>query len=73
MLKLYKVHKKFKTNSDESHVLKDITMHIKEGEFVVIVGASGCGKSTLLRMISGLEEVSEGEIHMQEKKYLVHM
>lgn len=43
-------------------VLKDISLQIVEGEFVVLVGPSGCGKSTLLRMIAGLEDVSEGEI-----------
>ena len=37
-------------------------LEIKSGEFIVFVGPSGCGKSTLLRMISGLEDVSEGEI-----------
>ena len=37
-------------------------LEIKSGEFVVFVGPSGCGKSTLLRMVSGLEEVSDGEI-----------
>jgi ABC-type sugar transport system ATPase subunit len=35
-------------------VIKDISLDIKDGEFVVFVGPSGCGKSTLLRMISGL-------------------
>ncbi|MBV7395958.1 ABC transporter ATP-binding protein [Mameliella sediminis] len=37
---------------------------IDEGEFVVLVGPSGCGKSTLLRMIAGLEEITEGELHI---------
>lgn len=43
-------------------VLKDIDLHIKDGEFVVFVGPSGCGKSTLLRIIGGLETASEGKI-----------
>jgi len=45
-----------------TEVLHDISMHIDEGEFVVLIGESGCGKSTLLRMICGLEEVSAGEL-----------
>lgn len=43
-------------------VIKDISLDIKEGEFVVFVGPSGCGKSTLLRMISGLETMSSGRV-----------
>ncbi|TDQ64024.1 multiple sugar transport system ATP-binding protein [Maritalea mobilis] len=44
------------------HVLKDINLDIKTGEFIVFVGPSGCGKSTLLRTISGLETISTGEL-----------
>jgi len=46
-------------------VIHGINLTINEGEFVVFVGPSGCGKSTLLRMIAGLEEVTEGEIHIK--------
>jgi multiple sugar transport system ATP-binding protein len=45
-------------------VLDTVSMHIHSGEFIVFLGPSGCGKSTLLRMIAGLEEVTEGEIHL---------
>ncbi|WP_420005998.1 ABC transporter ATP-binding protein [Arenibacterium sp. LLYu02] len=43
------------------NVLRDITLDIEDGEFIVLVGPSGCGKSTLLRMIAGLEPISGGE------------
>ena len=46
------------------HVIHGIDIDIKDGEFVALVGPSGCGKSTLLRMIAGLEELSDGEIHI---------
>jgi multiple sugar transport system ATP-binding protein len=42
--------------------VEDVSLHIEDGEFLVLVGPSGCGKSTLLRMIAGLEEVSRGGI-----------
>ncbi len=46
------------------NVIHGIDIDIRDGEFVVLVGPSGCGKSTLLRMIAGLEELSDGEIHI---------
>lgn len=47
--------------------LKNIHLHIKKGEFVVIVGLSGAGKSTLLRSINRLHEITEGEIFIDGK------
>jgi len=44
--------------------IENITFDVMKGEFVSIVGPSGCGKSTLLRMLSGLLEVTEGEIRV---------
>jgi multiple sugar transport system ATP-binding protein len=40
----------------------DVSLHIGDGEFMVLVGPSGCGKSTLLRMIAGLEEITDGDV-----------
>ena len=48
-------------------VLRDINIDIASGEFLVLVGPSGCGKSTLLRLISGLDMVSGGQIHIGGK------
>ena len=43
-------------------VIHDLTLTVKDGEFLVLVGPSGCGKSTLLRMIAGLESISSGDL-----------
>jgi len=48
-------------------VIHGIDLKLDSGEFIVFVGPSGCGKSTLLRMIAGLEELSEGEVHIGDK------
>ncbi len=45
-------------------ILKGIDLDIHDGEFMVFVGPSGCGKSTLLRTIAGLEDITEGELHI---------
>ena len=40
----------------------DLSLDIRDGEFLVLVGPSGCGKTTALRMVAGLEEISEGTV-----------
>ncbi|MGM9873950.1 MAG: ABC transporter ATP-binding protein [Bacilli bacterium] len=45
----------------------DFNLEIKDNEFVVFVGPSGCGKSTMLRMIAGLEEISDGELYIDDE------
>ena len=49
-------------------ILKGIDLTIPDGEFVVLLGPSGCGKTTTLRLIAGLEEVTEGEIFIGDRK-----
>jgi multiple sugar transport system ATP-binding protein len=48
--------------------VKDVSLSIHDGEFVVFLGPSGCGKTTTLRMIAGLEEISGGEIHLDGRR-----
>ena len=62
-IELKNIEKSFGTNK----VIDKFNIQINHGEFIVLVGPSGCGKSTLLRMISGLESVDEGEIHLDKK------
>ena len=57
--------KHLKKNYGEAVILNDISLHIKQGEVVVVLGPSGCGKSTLLRCINGLEDIQEGEIYLR--------
>lgn len=46
----------------------DFNLEVEEKEFIVLVGPSGCGKSTTLRMIAGLEEITSGELFIEDKK-----
>ena len=46
----------------------DFNLHIEDKEFIVFVGPSGCGKSTTLRMIAGLEDISSGELYIDDEK-----
>src|SRR5438093_733955 len=52
---------------DEVHAVKDVNLHIRDKEFIVLVGPSGCGKSTTLRMVAGLEEITAGEITIGDR------
>jgi multiple sugar transport system ATP-binding protein len=47
---------------DGYEAVKDMSLEIEDGEFMILVGPSGCGKSTALRMVAGLEDISEGEL-----------
>lgn len=50
------------------HAVHDFNIDIKNGEFIILVGPSGCGKSTTLRMIAGLEDISDGELIIDDKR-----
>ena len=56
-----------KKRSGDFVAVKDFNMEIDDGEFIVFVGPSGCGKSTTLRMIAGLEEISGGELYIDDR------
>lgn len=57
-----------KTYEDGVTVIDDLNLDIQDKEFIILVGPSGCGKSTTLRMIAGLEEITDGEMFIGDKK-----
>jgi len=63
-VKLKNVYKRFEGGVT---AVSDFNLDIDDKEFIILVGPSGCGKTTTLRMIAGLEEISEGEIYIDDK------
>ena len=64
MIKIEKLHKSYPIGKSSLHVLKGIDLHIKEGEFVSIMGSSGSGKSTLLNIVGLLDGHNEGNYYL---------
>ena len=56
-----------KIYDNQKKVIDNVSLEIKDKEFLVLVGSSGCGKSTLLRMIAGLEDITSGNILIGDK------
>ena len=55
-------------NFDKTEVLRDVSLKIRDKEFISLVGPSGCGKSTLLKIIAGLEEQTAGEVYISNNR-----
>src|SRR6266498_1058784 len=51
-----------KVYDNDVHAVHDLSLEIRDGEFVLLVGPSGCGKTTALRMVAGLEEITDGKV-----------
>jgi len=64
MIKIDNLHKSYPMGKESLHVLKGLDLHIKEGEFVSIMGSSGSGKSTLLNIVGLLDIHDEGSYHL---------
>ena len=61
------ISKSFTTKDKEFTALKNINLHVDDGELICLLGPSGCGKTTLLRLIGGLEKADDGEIYDGEE------
>ncbi len=59
------VHKIYDTGKIKVHALKGIDLDVREGEMVGIMGPSGCGKTTMLNCLSGLDDLTEGKVHLE--------
>ena len=57
----------WKRYPDGTEAVKDLSLDVSDGEFVILVGPSGCGKSTALRMVAGLEEISDGTLTIGDR------
>ncbi|WP_369049102.1 ABC transporter ATP-binding protein [Tenacibaculum sp. UWU-22] len=64
MILIKNLHKSYPIGKESLHVLKGLNLHIKEGEFVSIMGSSGSGKSTLLNIVGLLDSYDEGEYYL---------
>jgi putative ABC transport system ATP-binding protein len=61
MLKMTGINKVFRTDTVQTHALRDFSLHVEEGEFVTITGPSGCGKTTFLNLAGLLETYTSGQ------------
>lgn len=68
MLKIENLNKFFRTEEIETIALNNVSMEVKDGEFVAIMGPSGCGKSTLLNIIGLLDNPSDGKYYLIDKE-----
>ncbi|MBR3346513.1 MAG: ATP-binding cassette domain-containing protein, partial [Solobacterium sp.] len=59
--------KNLKVTDEGVLAVQDFNLEIADQEFIVLVGPSGCGKSTTLRMVAGLEEISKGELYIDDR------
>jgi len=64
MIKIEKLHKSYPIGKGSLHVLKGLDLHIKEGEYVSIMGSSGSGKSTLLNIVGLLDGHDDGKYYL---------
>ena len=70
MLELKNINKYYQNGENKNHILKDLNLHVKKGEFVAILGPSGSGKSTLLNMIGCLDTPDSGDVLIEGKSVI---
>ena len=72
MIRVKNINKSFGEGESEVHVIRDMSLDVKEGEFVSIMGKSGGGKTTLLNILGTLEQADSGEYLLDEVD-IVHL
>lgn len=60
--------KTYNSGSEQHHAIRNVDLDIYEGEFTVIMGNSGSGKSTLLYLLSGLDQITAGEVYFRDQR-----
>lgn len=73
VLRMDKLSKNYYSNDGVVVAIEDISLDIKDGEYISIVGPSGCGKSTLLNIIGGIDTRSDGDIMMNDNIKIGYM
>ncbi|NDI35235.1 ABC transporter ATP-binding protein [Chengkuizengella sediminis] len=68
LLKAVHISKVYGSGSEKFHAVRNIDLEIYKGDFTVIMGSSGSGKSTLLYMLSGLDNLTHGEIYFKDRR-----
>ncbi len=68
ILRLENIEKKYSSNSEELHIIRNLNFVVEEGEFISILGRSGSGKSTLLNVIGLLDKIDSGKIFIDGKE-----
>lgn len=68
MIQADELKKTFSLGNIETHAIQNITLHIREGEFVAVMGPSGCGKSTLLHLLGLLDTPTGGRLSLMGKE-----
>ena len=65
LVRAVKAHKVYNSGAVRVHALRGIDLEIRTGEMVAVMGPSGCGKTTLLNCLSGLDDLTEGEVFIE--------
>ena len=65
LVRAVKAHKVYNSGAVRVHALRGIDLEIRAGEMVAVMGPSGCGKTTLLNCLSGLDDLTEGEVFIE--------
>jgi multiple sugar transport system ATP-binding protein len=67
-VRLEHITKRFGDGADAVTAVDDVTLQVEHHEFMILLGPSGCGKSTLLRMVAGLEDPTEGDVFIADRR-----